>query len=50
VRALLRTGKRVVTARQSSTPASACLLCEPLGRENEKLRKQVEKLRKQNEI
>ncbi len=50
MRALLRTGKRIVTALQSTTPASACLLCEPLGRENEKLCKQVEKLRKQNEV
>ena len=50
MRALLRTGKRIVTALRSSTPASACQLCEPLGRENEKLRKQVEKLRKQNEV
>ncbi|MGH7908748.1 MAG: IS66 family transposase [Thermodesulfobacteriota bacterium] len=49
MKALLRTGKRIVTALRGRSPASECSLCEPLRRENDALRQQVETLRKQNQ-
>jgi len=49
VKALCGAGRRIADALRSRSPASECPLCEPVRRENEALRQQVEKLRKQNE-
>ncbi len=49
MRAVVRAGRRIVAALRGRVPASQCPRCEPLRRENEALRQQVEKLRKDNE-
>ena len=48
MKAVFRAGRRIVAAVRGRVPASECPRCEPLRRENEALRQQVEKLRKDN--